>query len=133
MTSGSFSSWTEAGNLGFSILSHFIPTFDYATQTIYLDQSSNPPPLLPNLSGLGVEKNGPDAFDVVSVRPGSAGALAGIVSGDRILAINGVPAKKFSWADFRDLVTAPRILSLRIQSASGIRTVMLRLLRPTSS
>jgi hypothetical protein len=37
MPSGSFSSWTEAGNLGVRVLSHFTPTFDYARGVVDLD------------------------------------------------------------------------------------------------
>ncbi len=36
MKSGAFSSFTEAGDLGYDVLSRFIPTFDYANQTLYL-------------------------------------------------------------------------------------------------
>lgn len=37
MHSGSFASWTEAGNLGVRILWHFTPTFDYARGVVDLD------------------------------------------------------------------------------------------------
>ncbi|HEY5426607.1 MAG TPA: retropepsin-like aspartic protease, partial [Candidatus Tumulicola sp.] len=63
MTSGSFSSWTEAGNFGYSVLSHYSPTFDYANQTVYLQPHARAPAEIVNRAGFSFEKNGPNAFD----------------------------------------------------------------------
>jgi hypothetical protein len=125
MTSGSFSSWTEAGNLGFSILSRFVPTFDYAHQTLSLDHASSVPPTLANLAGLGTAKNGPDAFDVVLVRPNTPSARAGIVAGDHITAIDGTAATAFSQADFITRLGRPGRLTLVVLHGAETRTVPL--------
>jgi len=127
MTSGSFASRTEAGNFGFSILSRFIPTFDYANQTLYLDPQHRPTPFGANRSGLRFYKNVPGAFDVLSVAPGSAAAAAGIVAGDRIVAIDGRAASNFSWADLVGLVGKPAgtTLRLRVEHAGATRDVAL--------
>jgi PDZ domain/Aspartyl protease len=119
MQRGSFSAWTQAGNLGFSILSRFIPTLDYASQTLYLDPEKRETPLEKNRSGMGFEKNSPDAFDVLVVKPGSAAAAAGIAVGDRILAINGTAASNYSWADLVRIVAAPPGTNVRLRVAHG--------------
>ena len=127
MASGSFSSSTEAGNFGLSILSRFAPTFDYANDTLYLDPEIRPTPLGRNRFGIAFAKNRPDAFDVLLVKPGSAAAAAGIVAGDRIVRVNGKDASNYSAADLYDLVTAPpgTRLWLRIERAGSSRDVML--------
>ncbi len=95
MKTGAFSAWTQAGNVGFTILSRFIPTFDYARQILYLAPAQRATPIPPNRSGLAFEKNEPSAFDVIAIKPGSAAAGAGIVAGDRITAIDGKSAAEF--------------------------------------
>lgn len=127
MKSGSFSSWTEAGDLGLTVLSRFTPTFDYANQTLYLDPAAHPLNLPPNRSGLSFTKNEPDAIDVIAVRPNSAASALGIVNGDKILSVNGQPSRNLSDADFVDLVTAPRgtVVKLVVAHGPSTRTVQL--------
>lgn len=129
MKSGAFSAWTQAGNVGFSILSRFVPTFDYARQVLYLAPAQRATPIPPNRSGLGFTKNEPGAFDVILVKPGSAAASAGIVAGDRIVAVNGKIAADLSRADLVSIVTrAPgTIVSLRILHSGATRDVTLTL------
>jgi len=129
MKTGSFSSWTEAGDLGLTVLSRFTPTFDYARQTLYLDPAPHPLVIARNRSGIGFAKKTLDAIEVVSVRPGSPAAAAGIASGDRIVAVNGRNVAGISAADFYDLVTAPARapLQLTIQRDAVNRTILLTL------
>jgi C-terminal processing protease CtpA/Prc len=113
-----------------SILSRFVPTFDYASNTLYLDPEIRQTPFILNRSGIGFTKNQPDGFDVLLVKPGSAGAAAGIVAGDRIIVVNGKDASNYSAADFSDLVTQPAgtRLELRVEHAGSYNdvTVVLR-------
>jgi PDZ domain/Aspartyl protease len=127
MKTGSFSSWTEAGDLGLTVLSRFTPTFDYAKQVLYLDSASHPFVVLPNRSGLGFTKNEPAEFDVVAVRPHSAAAAIGIVAGDRILAVNGKDATDLSSADLLDVVTAAAgtAVQLTVRHATTTRNIRL--------
>ncbi len=127
MTSGSFSSRTEAGNMGFSILSRFIPTFDYANQALYLDRETRATPFGVNRAGIRFEKNAPGAFDILLVDAGSAAAAAGLVPGDRIVAINGKDASNYSWADLVALVgkTPGTRLLLGVERAGAVRNVTL--------
>jgi hypothetical protein len=115
MKSGAFAAWTQAGNMGLSVLSQFIPTFDYASQTLYLDRANRPTRFGKNRTGIAFEKNGPDAFDVLLVRPNSVGAAAGIVAGDKIVAVNGKSASDYSWADLIAIVTQPAGTPLRLR------------------
>jgi hypothetical protein len=119
MKSGSFASWTEAGDLGLSVLSHFTPTFDYADETLYLEPLAHPLTIPKNRSGLSFEKNEAKAIEVVAVRPNSAASAAGIAAGDRILVVNGKDASEFSSADFLDLVTAPAGTPLKLTVGRG--------------
>jgi hypothetical protein len=129
MKSGAFSAWTQAGNAGLTILSRFIPTFDYGHQVLYLAPEHRATPIPSNRSGIAFDKNEPDAFDVVAVRPGSAAAAAGIVTGDRILAIDGRSAEAFSRADLVTIVSRPpdTRLTLRILHSGATRDVTLTL------
>jgi hypothetical protein len=127
MTQGAFSSWTEAGNIGFHVLSRFVPTFDYANGTIYLDSEPHPVAIVSNRTGLAFVKNAPSAFDVIAVTPGSVGAAAGIRAGDKIVAINSKTASSYSWSDLCEIVTQPpgTKISLRIAHGGAERTVFI--------
>jgi hypothetical protein len=129
MTSGAFSAWTQAGNVGFTILSRFIPTFDYARRTLYLAPEHRATPIPPNRSGLSFTKNGPDAFDILLVQPRSAATAAGIVAGDRIAAIDGRSADDVSRADLLGIVTQSRgtTVRLRILHSGAAKDVTLTL------
>jgi hypothetical protein len=129
MTTGAFSASTEAGNIGFLVLSRFIPTFDYATQTLSLEWSDHAPRMVPNEAGFAALKSGPAALSVVFVLPKSPAAAAGIVAGDGILFVNGIAARELSGADLYDLERAPKgtLLRLRLKHGAAERDVVLRL------
>jgi hypothetical protein len=130
MKTGSFSSWTEAGDLGLSVLSRFIPTFDYANQTLYLEPLAHPLVIARNRSGIGFTKNGPDVIDVVAVRPNSAAAALGIAAGDQILAVNGTSARDLSAADFVAIVTGHPGTMLELTVRHGTNTREVKLVLP---
>jgi PDZ domain/Aspartyl protease len=141
MTRGSFSSWTEAGNAGYEVLSRFIPTFDYASESLYLDRCTSKcvPPR--NRSGMAFEKDNPASFVIASVAPGSPAERAGLISGDRIVAIDGKPATAYSSADLWTLVSRCARVSLSLSArrepskqSDKIRIVVLPIpAAPTSS
>jgi hypothetical protein len=130
MKTGSFASWTEAGDAGLSVLSRFTPTFDYANQRLYLEPLAHPPVIPRNRSGIGFTKNGPDAIDVVAVRPNSAAAALGIAAGDQILAVDGAGARNFSAADFVAIVTGRPGRTLRLTLRHGTATREVKLVLP---
>jgi hypothetical protein len=115
MKAGSFAAWTQAGNLGFSILSRFIPTFDYTNERLYLDPERRATPFGENRSGISAEKNGPSAFDIIAVRPDSPAANLGIVAGDRIVAINGNAAEYISGGDLTHIFGAAAGVKVRLR------------------
>jgi hypothetical protein len=127
MKTGSFSSWTEAGNFGYEILSRVVPTFDYARGMLYIDSSpfAHAPP--PNRAGFVADKDRPDFFMVERVRPGSPATAAGVAVGDQITRIDGKPAGQYSYGDLYDRVTASpgTVLHLRIVHAKQTRDVSL--------
>lgn len=127
MKTGSFSSWTEAGDLGLTVLGRFTPTFDYANQTLYLDPVSDPYVAPRNRSGLAFTKNEPGAIEVVQVRPNSAASALGIVAGDKIVTVNGKAASDLSSADFYDMVTGPAGTALQLTLSRGSKTIAARL------
>jgi hypothetical protein len=128
MKSGAFAAWSQAGNLGLSVLSRFLPTFDYRTQSLYLDPEKRATPLPKNRSGMSFSKDAPGAFTVLVVRAGSPAATAGIVQGDQIVAVNGRSASEYSRADLVDLVTKPSgaRLVLRVRHAGADKDITIR-------
>jgi predicted aspartyl protease len=96
---GSFSSITEAANIGTEILAHFALDIDYARGTIWFDR--DPAYVAPPLarSGARVSKDDPGAFTVALVTPGSPAAEAGLAKGDRIVSVDGVDAARLSGFD----------------------------------
>jgi hypothetical protein len=129
MKTGSFSSWTEAGDLGLTVLSHFTPTFDYARGTLYLEPIPHPLDIPPNRSGIAFTKNQSSTIDVEAVRPNSPATVAGIAAGDKITAVDGRSASEFSGADVLDLVTAPAgtVIRLTVQRGTTTRQVTVTL------
>lgn len=126
MQRGAFSSWTEAGNLGYEILSRFVPTFDYAHEMLYLDRCKRNCMPRRNTTGLSFSKDVPGSFVVTNVALGTPAAHAGIVTGDRIVAVNEIPAVRFSRADLADRVSrASGTLRLTVthRGATGTRVM----------
>lgn len=127
MKAGSFAAWTQAGNLGFAVLSHFIPTFDYANERLYLDSQRRATPFWENRSGISFEKNGPSAFDIIAVQPDGAAAKLGIVAGDRILVVNGRAVEYISGGDLTHIfgAAAGTNVRLRVAHRKALRDVVL--------
>jgi hypothetical protein len=132
MASGSFSSWTEAGNFGYAVLLHYSPTFDYARQMLYLNPHAAAAVEAVNRTGIAFTKNRPEAFDVETVRPNSPASIAGIVAGDTIVAVNGRPAADYSRADLVALAALPpgTKLSMRVRHGKVEREMTLILRSP---
>ena len=95
-SAGSFSSITEAANVGTDVLANFALDFDYRHGTIWFDPRPGhvAPPF--NRSGVRAYKEDATAFLVALVTPGSPAAEAGLKKGDRIVSVDGVPAERLS-------------------------------------
>jgi len=94
---GSFSSRTEAGNIGHDVLSQFTLTTDYRRGRMYLHREPGAP--LPvytrtGFAGASRDKQGRIVFG--SAVPGSPVAEAGLVKGDVILTLDGIPSQSIT-------------------------------------
>ncbi len=84
----------HAGLLGMDVLRRFRVTLDVSRGRMFLERSSAfAEPFDYDASGLLVQPQGADltTLEVRRVRPGSAGAQAGVEEGDAILAVDGRP------------------------------------------
>jgi predicted aspartyl protease len=90
------------GNIGSKLLKRFIVTFDYTRQRMYLKRSPRPANDTGSYDRAGLWINAaPDAFEVVGITPNGPAAAAGLNVGDRIFAVDAVPAGKIRLADLR--------------------------------
>ena len=126
---GSFSSSTEAGNLGYQVLANFVPTFDYATGSMYLERTSGVPAPAIGRSGLALSKQTRAAFHVDGVRANSPAAKLGIETGDEVISIDAKSAAALGNADVYAIMRgAPgSVVTLVVRRGSASRTVKLRL------
>jgi hypothetical protein len=126
---GSFSSTTEAGNLGYQILANFDTTFDFRRGAMYVDPASRGPMASRGRAGLGLSKVSRDAFSVVSVAPESPASRAGIAVGDRIESVDGRPAKALGFADVYALMRQPQgtVLTFTVLHGATTRSIALTL------
>jgi hypothetical protein len=111
---GSFSSRTEAGNIGHDVLAQFTLTTDYARGRMYLHRELGAP--LPVFSRTGILGGARDAQGhpiIRAVMPGSPSADAGLAAGDVIVAIDGTPSEQ---------LTLPRLIAMaRLPVGTHIR------------
>ena len=113
-TAGAFATPGIAANIGGGVFSRFTVTFDYPHQTMSL---------LPNASFGSVDHNeraGMFVIDqgkvvVAGVRPGTPAAQAGIVKGDVIESIDGVPASQLNLGGVRAAFNRPAGTQLKLE------------------
>jgi hypothetical protein len=127
---GAFSSITEAANIGTEVLSHFVLELDYHHQRIWFDHrpgAFQPTPF--SRAGLRAVKTGPELIEAVVVTPGGPAAEAGLVQGDKIVAVDGEPVDRLSGYDFnRKMVQAPgTVLRLTVRRDGGVRELLVTL------
>ncbi len=127
---GAFSDPYVAGNVGGGVLKRFTVTFDYARKQIVLEPNAAfAAPDVWDRSGMWVNVAG-DALVVVDSTAGGPAAEAGVKAGDRIVAVDGVPAAKVRLPDlrtrFRTDPPGTRV-ELTLASEGGTREVTLTL------
>jgi hypothetical protein len=111
---GSFTSRTEAGNIGTQILANFVLDLDYRRGLMswrYVRGYVAPPF---NRGGLRALKNRPEDFDVVVVATGSPADEAGLRVKDHIAAVDGVASASLSGADLNDAFAQPSGTRVRL-------------------
>ena len=116
---GSFSSTTEAGNMGYQVLANFIPTFDYRNGLIYFEPTVGEPMPARGRTGLALAKSTHDIISVVGVLPHSPASNAGIAVGDRIDSIDGRTASELGNADLYALMRQPPGTVLKLVDVHG--------------
>jgi len=108
-----------AGALGFAALLHYKPFIDIAGQRLVLEPRVIPLPSgRKNFrdAGLLLDKPEHDAFTVSAVAAGTPAAQAGIIPGDQITSVNGVPATDLAVFDYARLEAAGPV---KLQFATG--------------
>jgi hypothetical protein len=134
VASGSFATRGVAGNLGAAFLSHFTCVFDYKAQTVtFIPNRNLGMPFLSDRTGLSLNQNGPDAFDILDVVPNSPAAEVGIAPGDRITAFDSKTVSAgYGLGDLHSYVTgnAPFSVTFTHGSSNRTMTIVPRLLLP---
>jgi hypothetical protein len=83
------------GTVGGEILNRFTAIFDFPNEKIYLKKNHHfNDPFHHNLSGLTIKAKGANLniYEISEVREESVGDKAGIIAGDLIVRINGIPS-----------------------------------------
>ncbi len=90
---GAFDTRRSAGNLGAGILSRFRVIFDYGQDRLLVEPGEGwgSRPFDRNRTGLSLQAAGDGGCEVLLVAPGSPAEKAGIVKGDRVIAVDGSP------------------------------------------
>ncbi|HET9394233.1 MAG TPA: aspartyl protease family protein [Candidatus Rubrimentiphilum sp.] len=129
---GSFSSRTEAGNIGHDVLAQFTVTFDYSRGRMYVHPEPGAP--LPTFSRAGFGSFGRNSASntlvVQSVLPNSPAADAGFAAGDSITAIDGVAVASIPSSRLRELTRQPAGTQLHftvVKSTGATVDIMLTL------
>ncbi len=129
--SGSESTTVEAGIVSETIHERYVTSIDYAQHAMWLAPipGITPPPF--NRTGLQLSKKPDGTFTVAYVYPNSPAALAGLKTGDRIVAIDGKAASAWTGADVAAANLAPsgtrRSYTIGATSSAQSRVVTLRL------
>jgi len=111
------------GGIGIGFLSHFVLTFDYPGERIFLarvyDETANATTRL----GIGLAQDASSGeITIENVADEAPAQAAGLVAGNRLLAVDGTPVKDLSLHDVLDLLKARPgrdAVTLRVQGTDG--------------
>jgi predicted aspartyl protease len=107
-TAGAFASHWIDGNLGNDVLRRLTMTLDYRHHVVYIEPNSRTNvPTPSNRAGMYVQNDDRNYFDVVDVLASGPASEAGLRTGDRITAIDGIPAARVTENDFWQLLRDP--------------------------
>jgi hypothetical protein len=95
----------SAGRIGGELLRRFTVTFDYRSRTVALEPNAAlGGPFEVDMSGLSLVVEGNGEFVVWHVADGTPAAEAGVRPGDRLIAVDGVPAATRTVEEIRALL-----------------------------
>lgn len=117
-----------AGNIGFGVLRQFNIFFDYPQARVYFEPNAQwGQPDLADRSGVRVESS-QGRFQVAFVADNSPGMIAGLKTGDRIVAVNGVPSEKLTLTELRAQLKGPigSMVSMQLDHDDKIVVIELR-------
>ena len=99
---GSLADSAYDGNIGSKLLKRFIVTFDYGRRRIHFKLLPEPVADSGSYDRCGLWINAVDgAFEIVGVSGNGPAAEAGLKTGERIVAVDGLPAQSVALADLR--------------------------------
>lgn len=122
------------GSLGAEVLRHFLVTFDYPGESMYLKQTNKFKKRFEHdMSGIEiyVHSNPKERYYISRVEPGSPAEQIGLQENDEIIAINFSPAQGYSLNDLNELLMEQngKQILLEIARKGEIRVVLLKLKR----
>src|ERR1700681_28321 len=127
---GSESTTVEAAILSETLHERYVTAIDYRQGAMWLAPARHRTPLPFNRTGLQLRRRTDGAFDVAFVYARSPASAAGVRAGDRIVAIDGKPARTITPDDLIALDAAPigTIRTYRVigGASDGVRTVHIR-------
>ncbi len=117
-----------AGNIGGELMRRFRVTFDYGRKVMVLEPNAAlDDPFRYDAFGALLSLDG-EAFLVRRVVEGSAARRAGVREGDRIVGMDGVPAKRLTFEAVRQrLLDAGTWVRLRVEREGLVRDVRVKL------
>jgi len=119
------------GTLGGEILSRFHVIFNFPQEKIFLKPNSEfNKDFYFNLSGVSVRAIGSSltAFEVAEVRPASSGERAGVLPGDKLVAINNIPTMEMKLHQINALFNSKPGRKLKLEINRGGEKKIIELL-----
>ena len=106
---------SEAGNLGTDTLANFTITLDYGHSRVCMDYVPGYERVPFNRAGLRAVKSDPDTVLLTLVNNGGPAAQAGLKRGDKLLAVDGRPAKELDGGSLTRAFTQPAGTRVNVQ------------------
>jgi Aspartyl protease/PDZ domain len=128
---GSLSDPNFEGNVGSGLLKRFVVSFDYDHQIMYLKPLVPPVPDAGAFDRAGFWINAtPKGFEIVDLTPGGPAQKAGLQTGERIVAVDGVAVAALSLSALRQRLRDDKsgtVVKLKIAHDDSTRLVALTL------
>jgi C-terminal processing protease CtpA/Prc len=106
-------------------------TYDYGHQVVWIDPEPKVPERAYNRAGLDLKRDSTGMFEITIVAPNSAGAIAGLKTGDRISSINSQPVSQLAPSDalviFGGPIGSSVDLQIKPEDGGDVRSVRFQL------